>query len=98
MEDWITTPTCLTMRQKLSALAARYYSNLQWKPKAGDYYTTGRDDLELYQIVNISDGNVFTRYCNNKTDSVARWDEDGFTTKGFGPKRVWVPTWIVEAA
>ena len=45
-----TQPVQLTEWQKIEAMALRFYSELQWVPKAGDYYTTSRADLELYRI------------------------------------------------
>lgn len=86
--------TELTMDQKLSALSARFYGDLVWVPKEGDHYTTSRDDLELYRVVKIEDGKIYTEYCNNP-GNLAEWDEAGFTTEGFGPKRVYVPEYLV---
>ena len=86
---------CLTPSQKLSALSMRFYSGQQWEPKAGDYYTTPRDDLELYRVVKIESGKVYTEYCD-KECGLAEWDEDGFTTKGFGVHRVHVPLIVLE--
>lgn len=85
----------LTPSQKLSALSMRFYSGQQWEPKAGDYYTTPRDDLELYRVVKIENGKVYTEYCDREC-SLAEWDEDGFTTKGFGVHRVHVPLIVLE--
>lgn len=87
----------MTLRQKLSVLSNRFYGGIRWPEPlvAGIYYTTSRDDLELYQIVDVVDGKVYTRYCDSsKTEVISEWDEDGFTTKGFGPKRVYVGEWI----
>lgn len=88
----------LTERQKLAALALKYYQGFNWEPKEGDYYTSSRADLELYRIAIIQDGIVSTEYCrNHDVPSVrAAWDLDGFTTSGFGPRRVYVPDWILE--
>jgi len=86
----------LTEQQKLHSLAARFYQELEWVPKEGDYYTTSRADLELYRVVDIKDGKVFTEYCTNPGLNIAEWDQSEFTTGGFGPKRVYVPDWILE--
>lgn len=90
-----TSPTELTLLQKLNALSARYYQGTVWEPKAGDFYTTCRADLELYRIAKIEDGVVFTEYCT-RPGIYADWPEEEFTSVGFGPKRVWVPNWIFE--
>lgn len=86
----------LTYQQKLDALAYRFYQGAQWVPKAGDYYTTSRADLELYQVVSIEDGIVRTRFTEG-SDAVSEWPEAGFLTEGFGPRRVFVPEWVINA-
>lgn len=85
----------LTPTQKLHALAYRFYQDAEWSPTAGDYYTTSRADLELYQIVSIEKGTVSTRYTEG-TDAISKWPEQEFTAAGFGPKRVFVPNWILN--
>jgi len=86
----------LTEQQKLHALAARFYEELEWKPKAGDYYTTSRADLELYRVVDVKDGVVFTEYCTSPGVNIAEWPESEFIAEGFGPKRVYVPGYVLE--
>ena len=85
----------LTPGQKLSALSMRFYSGQKWIPRAGGYYTTPRDDLELYQIAKIENGKVYTKYCDRDCD-LAEWDEIDFTSKGFGVHRVYVPLIVLE--
>lgn len=88
--------TSLTHQQKLDAVALKYYSMYQWQLKAGDYYTTCRADLELYQIVDIRDGKVFTKYLVG-SDVISEWPEDEFLSlETFGAKRVHVPSWILD--
>ena len=88
----------LTYQQKLEALSLRFYQGMQWNPKAGDYYTTSRADLELYQVVEVENGTVKTRYCDQgKSDAVASWPVEEFTSAGFGPKRVYVPDFVLRA-
>jgi hypothetical protein len=84
--------TELTPWQKLSALAMRFYGNTPWTPKPGDYYSTSRADLELYQVVDIKDDKVYTRYCDpQKGNTIADWPVDEFLSpKTFGYARVWV--------
>lgn len=94
LEKQIQSPTQLAEEQKLEALALRYYDQVEWKPRAGDYYTTPRTDLELYQVVKIEDGKVYTRYCHYESE-LTEWDEEGFVTEGFGSMRVWVPDWTL---
>jgi hypothetical protein len=85
----------LTYQQKLDALSYRFYQGAQWTPKAGDFYTTSRADLELYQVVSVEGGIVRTRFTEG-SDAIAEWAEDGFLTEGFGPKRVFVPEWVLN--
>lgn len=88
-------PTSLTQAQKLHALAHRFYQHGKWTPKAGDYYTTARADLELYQVVDIKGGTVFTKYMVGD-GLVSEWREDEFTVCGFGLQRVHVPGWVFD--
>ena len=89
------SPTKLTEMQKLHALAYKYYQGQKWEPKKGDYYTTSRADLELYQVVDVTDTKVVTRYLVG-SDNVSEWDKNGFLTEGFGVNRVWVPHFIFK--
>src|SRR5271166_3133262 len=88
----MSQPTQLTERQKLQALAMKYYSGLRWEPKAGDHYTTCRDDLELYQVIEATDAEIVTVYCDpEKSAPPARWTKAEFLAPGtFGVFRVWV--------
>lgn len=90
-------PIELTPMQKLHALSGKFYSRLQWEPKAGDLYTTSRADLELYQVTAIRDGKVFTRYRDgNRSIATSEWPEDEFLDPHtFGYARVHVPDWII---
>lgn len=85
----------LTLEQKLKALSLRFYSGMEWQPKAGDYYTTSRDDLELYQVVLVTEEVVITRYTEGSIEQ-SQWPANEFLTEGFGPRRVWVPGWVLE--
>lgn len=85
----------LTYQQKLEALSYRFYQNGTWTPAAGDFFTTSRADLELYQVVAVEGGIVKTRYTEG-TDTISEWFEDGFLSDGFGPKRVFVPPWVMK--
>lgn len=96
--DRATGPVSLTAEQKLQALSLRFYQGLAWVPKAGDHYTTSRADLELYKVVSVEDGIVRTRYCDNKTDTISSWPAEEFTSSGFGPKRVYVPDFVLSAS
>lgn len=91
-------PERLSYQQKLEAISLRFYQGKKWTPKAGDYYTTSRSDLELYQVVAVEDGLVKTRYCDtSRSAAIASWPVDEFTDAGFGPKRVWVPDFVIAA-
>lgn len=87
--------TALTAQQKLEALALRFYQGRHWKPLPGHYYTTSRADLELYRIVKIEDGKIFTEYTTSP-GVLCEWAEVGFTTEGFGIHRIWVPDFILK--
>lgn len=82
-----------TTDMKLQALALKYYSGVKWEPKAGDYYTSSRADLELYQVVEVTDTKVKTMYLNGDKN-VSEWEKDGFTKEGFGVNRVHVPDFV----
>lgn len=84
----------LTLQQKLDALAYRFYQGAAWEPKAGDFYTTSRADLELYQVVSVENGVVRTRFTEG-SDAITEWPQVEFLTGGFGPKRVFVPEWVI---
>jgi hypothetical protein len=80
--------TELTVEQKLQALSSKYYDGLPWNPKKGDYYTTSRNDLELYQIVDENETTLFTNYCGEKkADEPHEWSKIKFL-EDFGERRV----------
>ncbi|MBN8294586.1 hypothetical protein JI664_21615 [Rhodobacter sp. NTK016B] len=90
-------PEALTYEQKLEAMSLRFYQGMTWTPKAGDHYTTSRADLELYQVVSVDEGVVRTRYCDtSKSEELSSWPVDEFTAAGFGPKRVFVPDFVLS--
>lgn len=89
--------TSLTQDQKIQALALKYYQGYEWVPKAGDYYTTCRADLELYRVAKIEDGKIYTEY-TTQPGVLTEWPLDSFTTYGFGLKRVYVPDFILGEA
>jgi len=100
---FVNTPkyTELTATQKLKAFAMRYYNNVSWTSDelaVGDYYTTTREDLELYEIVHLTQEKVYTRYCSWRMDNfqIAEWDRKTFTSEGFGPYRMFVPLYVLE--
>lgn len=87
--------TKLTLVQKLQALSSKYYDGFQWIPKKGDYYTTSRNDLELYKIVDENENSLFTNYCGEKKcPEPHEWSKKQFL-KHFGEKRVFVPEFIL---
>lgn len=90
--------THLTRDEKLLAIKLRYYDNLEWIPKKGDYYTSCRNDLELYKIVDEDDNFFMTNYCNPEqtTSNPAQWPKTDFK-KGFGEKRIWVPEFVFNS-
>lgn len=86
----------LTETQKLEAMSLRFYQGLEWVPEAGHLYTTSRADLEVYEVVKVEGGKVFTRYTEGGTAEVSEWPADEFLIEGFGPKRVWVPPFVLS--
>jgi hypothetical protein len=87
--------TVLTEKQKIAAMALKFYQGFQWAPIAGDYYTTSRNDLELYQIVREDETHYYTSYLPLGREEAA-WPKSEFTTHGFGVHRVFVPNFILE--
>lgn len=88
--------TSLTSEQKLSALSLKHWDNLKWKPKKGDYYTSSRDDLELYKIVEETEDYFYTKYCNPEfSDEMQKWPKESFL-KEFGVHRVYVPDFLFK--
>jgi hypothetical protein len=88
--------TKLTTEQKLEALALKYYQDYQWQPRTGDYYTSSRNDLELYKIIYADEKFIHTVYCDpDRGKEVSVWKADEFL-KDFGLKRVHVPDWILN--
>ena len=85
----------LTAEEKLEALAYRFYQGGKWEPKAGDLYTTSRADLEVYQVTEVDELHVCTKYTEG-SDTVTQWDRETFQTEGFGPKRVYIPPHVAE--
>lgn len=85
-----------TLDHKLEAIAARFYQDVQWTPKVWDYYTICRHDLELFQIV-YEDRNEFrfNKVYPTKYEFTDKWVKKGFTTEGFGPRRVWIPPYVL---
>lgn len=101
----MSNPTQLTYAQKLTALAYKFYHHQAWRPASGDYYTSSRDDLELYQVVEVIPATperaaeIITRRCDldNKDSTPDRWSYIDFMhPDGFGSKRVWVPTFVLS--
>ncbi len=88
--------TSLTATQKLYALSIKYYQGSVWVPKKGDYYTSTRNDLELYRVVGVTDKEVFTCYTTNP-DVLTTWlKKDFLALHNFGRHRVHVPLFILE--
>lgn len=85
----------LTKSQKLDAFALKYYQHHKWVPEVGHYYTTTRNDLELYLIVDITDEIITIRYVAG--DAHEDFPLDGFTDEGFGLCRLWVPEHILKS-
>ena len=86
--------TELTIEQKLEAVSLKHYYFLEWKPKKGDYYTTSRNDTQLYQIVDEDDDFFYTNYCDKSFVSEnSKWSKESFL-KDFGERRVYVPDFI----
>ena len=91
------TVTSLTPNQKAAVIEYNFYNGRrEWVPKPFDYYTTPRADLELYQILEITDTVIKTKYCTDiKSENVAEWPIAEFFT-GFGINRIHVPLFILQ--
>lgn len=88
--------TSLTPTQKIHAFAYKFYNGGQkWNPKSGDYYTTTRADLELYQVVEVTETKIKTTYLTPNS-TITEWDKDTFLTEGFGVNRMFVPDWVFK--
>lgn len=88
----------LTFQQKLQALEHKYYHLQQWTPVAGDLYTTSRADLEVYEIVAVTDDAIHTKYTEGG-DSITSWPIETFLAKEtFGYARVHIPKWIINSS
>lgn len=89
--------TSLRIEQKLFALSLKHYDGLKWEPKKDDFYTTSRNDLELYQIVDEDEFYFYTNYCdpNKKTSEPQCWKKDEFLMY-FGERRVWCPDVVMN--
>lgn len=85
----------LTVEAKLQAFAYKFYQGVEWEPKKGDYYTTTRSDLELYQVVDIDDNYVYTTYLREDSP-IDKWAKEGFTTEGFGDRRMHIPHYLLK--
>jgi len=85
----------LTVDQKLAALSLKYFDGYIWLPKAGDYYTTCRNDLELYKIEKEDENNFYTIYCNIENCELTPWKKELFL-KEFGIYRIFVPNFILN--
>ncbi|UTU07788.1 hypothetical protein CcrC1_gp103 [Caulobacter phage C1] len=89
-------PTRLTLEQKLRALENRFYNRATWEPKPGDLYTTSRADLELYEVVDVADGHICTRYRTQPDGAISRWPAEEFLAEHtFGHARTHVPNWVI---
>lgn len=88
--------TELTLEQKLEALSLKHYQGFAWNPKKGDYYTSSRNDLELYQIVDENETSFFTKYSTDIDGSnLAEWTKEEFLID-FGVNRVFVPDFVFK--
>ncbi|MGJ1414060.1 hypothetical protein [Sphingobacterium multivorum] len=85
----------LTAEAKLQAFHSKFYQGVEWEPKKGDYYTTTRADLELYQVVDVDNEFVYTTYLYENSP-ISKWDKDKFTTEDFGIKRMFVPDYLLK--
>ena len=82
-------------KQKLAALALRFYQHAKWKPEVGDYYCLTREGLELFQISRSDGSNFFIKRVfapgQEQGEEMAEpWPIAEFQS-GFGDNPVWVP-------
>ena len=88
----------LTPEEKLQAISLKYYQFYTWIPKKGDYYTSVRNDLELYQIIDEDEEYYYTNYCDPiKQQSISKWKKEEFLDNNtFGKYRVFIANWILN--
>ena len=88
--------TTISDKQKIQAMADKFYQGMKWEPKNGDYYTSSRADNELYQIVDEDEESFYTTYCNQNSPLPTRWYKKDFMV-GFYEKRVYVRIEILQS-
>lgn len=87
----------LTPEMKLQCFQFKYYNGLEWIPKKGDFYTTTRADLEVYQVVDVDEEFIYTKYTSElSSGEISKWDKDKFLTEGFGDRRMWIPDFLIK--
>lgn len=83
-------------RQKIAALAMRFYQHLEWQPKVGDYYCLTREGLELFQIARTDGANFYiSKVLPEFFEMQDAWEIETFK-QGFGDNRVWVHPAVLE--
>lgn len=87
----------ITDKQKLTAMAYRFYQNAKWEPKVGDYYTITRDDNQLCRIVGESETMFWVKlsWPDGQVSVASEFEKEGFATKDFGLNRIFVPEWAL---
>lgn len=83
------------MRQKLTAIHIKHYQGDEWLPQAGDFFTTLRADLALFQISKIDGRQVFVVSVDDGNQESA-YDLGNFTSGGTGSLRVHVPKFVLD--
>lgn len=78
-------------QQKVVAIGTHLYlqgGKRKWEPKAGDYYTIRRGDLELFHIESLDEAGTATVTSNVATGSMVH---EGFASMAFHEERIPVP-------
>lgn len=92
----------LNERQKIAALAMRFYQGMKWEPKVGDYYCLSREGLEMFQITRSDGENFYITKVYDPGQNVTLFGELQDPWKitdfqeGFGKNRVWVHPIVLE--
>ena len=88
----------LTYKMKMQAIEDKYYSDVKWEPKVGDYYCICRNDLQLFKIVS-ENGSDFVIACIDESGKEL-YRDDFYRINflnDFGERRVHISDYIFKA-
>lgn len=89
----------LNAHQKMIVLSTALSGNSgEWDPKPYDHYTVGNTDLELYQVLEVTEKAVVTRKCSNGSYGAVSFvpKEEFFDNSNPATKKLYVPMAILD--